>query len=147
MSKRYYLASARELVRINGTTKAPVMNHASESSLGVVTIRAFAMTEKFIHTNLQLIDTDATLFFHTIAALEWVLLRVETLQNLTVFTSTLLLVFIPRGVITTGTVTMSSGFQVPFFCPFFYWVEFLYLYASGSPELKHNPLKSITKFT
>nr|XP_010915338.1 ABC transporter C family member 8 [Elaeis guineensis] len=100
--QRYYLASARELVRINGTTKAPVMNYASESSLGVVTIRAFAMTEKFIHTNLQLIDTDATLFFHTIAALEWVLLRVEALQNLTVFTSTLLLVFIPRGVIAPG---------------------------------------------
>ncbi|CAB4302935.1 unnamed protein product [Prunus armeniaca] len=39
----YYLASARELIRINGTTKAPVMNYAAETSLGVVTIRAFKM--------------------------------------------------------------------------------------------------------
>ncbi|KAL7163333.1 hypothetical protein ACSBR2_039431 [Camellia fascicularis] len=31
----YYQASARELMRINGTTKAPVMNNAAETSLGV----------------------------------------------------------------------------------------------------------------
>lgn len=39
--QRYYIASARVLVRINGTTKAPMMNHATESMLGVITIRAF----------------------------------------------------------------------------------------------------------
>ncbi|KAF5931953.1 hypothetical protein HYC85_028124 [Camellia sinensis] len=32
---RYYQASARELTRINGTTKAPIMNYATEKSLGV----------------------------------------------------------------------------------------------------------------
>ncbi|RLM54591.1 ABC transporter C family member 8-like isoform X2 [Panicum miliaceum] len=63
VTTRYYVSSARELVRINGTTKAPVMNYASESILGV-TIRAFAATERFIHSNMELIDTDATLFFH-----------------------------------------------------------------------------------
>nr|QEY08334.1 ATP-binding cassette sub-family C member 8 [Crocus sativus] len=100
--QNYYLASARELVRINGTTKAPVVNYASESSLGVVTIRAFAMTERFFQANLKLINIDATLFFHTIAAMEWVLLRVEALQILTVLTSTLILVFLPKGVISPG---------------------------------------------
>ncbi|KAM0851579.1 hypothetical protein ACQ4PT_052345 [Festuca glaucescens] len=69
--QRYYIASARELVRINGTTKAPVINYAAESMLA---------SDRFIKTNLQLIDTDATLFFYTNAALEWVLLRVEALQ-------------------------------------------------------------------
>ncbi|KAL2539145.1 ABC transporter C family member 8 [Abeliophyllum distichum] len=39
----YYQPSARELMRINGTTKAPVMNYASETALGVATIRAFTM--------------------------------------------------------------------------------------------------------
>ena len=106
--KRYYLASARELVRINGTTKAPVMNHVGETVLGVVTIRAFAMTERFITTNLELIDTDATLFFHSIGALEWVLLRVETLQNLIVFSSALFLVLVPKGTINAGNVLICS---------------------------------------
>lgn len=143
--QRYYLASARELVRINGTTKAPVMNHASETSLGVVTIRAFAMTEKFIHTNLQLIDSDATLFFHTIATLEWVLLRVETLQNLTVFTSTLLLIFIPQGVIAPGflglclsyALTLSSA-QV-FLTRFYSYLENYIISVERVKQFMHIP--------
>ncbi|KAK8940108.1 ABC transporter C family member 10 [Platanthera guangdongensis] len=39
--QRYYLASAKELMRINGTTKSLVANHLAESVSGVVTIRAF----------------------------------------------------------------------------------------------------------
>ena len=42
----YYQASSRELMRINGTTKAPVMNFAAETSLGVVTVRAFNMVDR-----------------------------------------------------------------------------------------------------
>lgn len=100
--KRYYIASARELVRINGTTKAPIMNYTAESMLGVVTIRAFAMTKRFIQNNLQLIDTDAALFFHTIAALEWVLLRVEALQILIIITASVFLVFLTEGTTAPG---------------------------------------------
>jgi hypothetical protein len=101
--QRYYIASARELVRINGTTKAPVMNYAAESMLGVITIRAFAATNRFIKTNLQLIDTDATLFFYANAALEWVLLRVEVLQILVIVTSSVLLIMLPEGAVAPGT--------------------------------------------
>lgn len=101
--QRYYIASARELVRINGTTKAPVMNFAAESMLGVITIRAFASTKRFIQTNLQLIDVDATLFFYTSAALEWVLLRVEVLQIMVIITSSILLVSLPEGAVAPGT--------------------------------------------
>ncbi|VAH58258.1 unnamed protein product [Triticum turgidum subsp. durum] len=100
--QRYYIASARELVRINGTTKAPVMNYAAESMLGVVTIRAFAATNRFIQTNLQLIDMDATMFFYTNAALEWVLLRVEAMQILVIVTSSILLVMLPAGSVAPG---------------------------------------------
>ncbi|PKA59029.1 ABC transporter C family member 8 [Apostasia shenzhenica] len=100
--QNYYLSSARELVRINGTTKAPIMNYAAESYLGVVTIRAFRSVDRFFSTNLKLIDTDAALFFHTIAAMEWVLIRVELLQNITIITSTLFLVLVPQGTISPG---------------------------------------------
>jgi len=107
--QRYYIASARELVRINGTTKAPVMNYAAESMLGLITIRAFAATNRFIQTNLQLIDTDATLFFCTNAALEWVLLRVEAMQILVIVTSSILLVMLPEGSVAPGAY--YSGFK------------------------------------
>ena len=73
------------------------MNYAAETSLGVVTIRAFTVMERFVHNTLKFIDTDATLFFHTNAAMEWVLIWVEALQSLTIFTATLPLVLLPPG--------------------------------------------------
>ncbi|KAF0926592.1 hypothetical protein E2562_026903 [Oryza meyeriana var. granulata] len=110
--QRYYIASARELVRINGTTKAPIMNYAAESMLGVITIRAFAETKRFIQTNLQLIDTDATLFFYTNAALEWVLLRVEALQILVIVASSILLVSLPEGAVAPGFLGLCLSYAL-----------------------------------
>ncbi|XP_058074067.1 ABC transporter C family member 8-like isoform X2 [Magnolia sinica] len=110
--QEYYLASARELIRINGMTKAPVMNYAAETSLGVVTIRAFNMTSRFFENSLRLVDSDATLFFHMNAAMEWVILRVEALQNLTIFTAALLLVLLPRGTIAPAFVGLSLSYSL-----------------------------------
>ncbi|KAI5396777.1 ATP-binding cassette sub- C member 8, variant 2 [Lathyrus oleraceus] len=95
--QQYYQATARELIRINGTTKAPVMNFASETSVGVVTVRAFNMVDRFFKTYLTLVDTDASLFFHSNAAMEWVVLRIEALQNMTVITASLLIILLPHG--------------------------------------------------
>ncbi|CBI35971.3 unnamed protein product, partial [Vitis vinifera] len=108
----YYLASARELIRINGTTKAPVMNYAAETSLGVVTIRAFKMVDRFFQNYLELIDTDAKLFFYSNAAIEWLVLRIEMLQNLTLVTAALLLVLLPKGVVVPGLVGLSLSYAL-----------------------------------
>ncbi|BBG98870.1 multidrug resistance-associated protein 6 [Prunus dulcis] len=106
----YYLASARELIRINGTTKAPVMNYAAETSLGVVTIRAFKMGNRFFHNYLKLVDTDARLFFHSNATMEWLIIRTEALQNLTFFVAAFFLVFLPRGYVDPGLVGLSLSY-------------------------------------
>ncbi|OEL13321.1 ABC transporter C family member 8 [Dichanthelium oligosanthes] len=83
-----------------------------ESILGVVTIRAFAAAERFIHSNMQLIDTDATLFFHTVAAQEWVLIRVEALQSLTIITAALFLVLVPPGTISPGFAGLCLSYAL-----------------------------------
>lgn len=89
-------------MRINGTTKAPVMNYASETSLGVATIRAFKMQERFFKDYMRLVDTDASSFIFSNATLEWLVLRIEALSNLTLFTASFLLVFIPKGFVPPG---------------------------------------------
>ncbi|XP_024014831.1 ABC transporter C family member 8 isoform X3 [Eutrema salsugineum] len=108
----YYLASARELIRINGTTKAPVMNYAAETSLGVVTIRAFGTVDRFFKNYLNLVDADAVLFFLSNAAMEWVIMRIEALQNVTLFTCALLLILIPKGYIAPGLVGLSLSYAL-----------------------------------
>ncbi|CAL5377263.1 unnamed protein product [Camellia sinensis] len=108
----YYQASARELMRINGTTKAPVMNYAAETSLGVVTIRAFNMANRFFQNYLKLVDNDAKLFFYSNATMEWLILRVEALQNLTLFTVVFLLVLLPKGYVDPGLVGLSLSYAL-----------------------------------
>ncbi|WJX86374.1 ATP-binding cassette sub- C member 8 [Trifolium repens] len=108
--QNYYQATARELVRINGTTKAPVMNFAAEISHGVVTVRAFNMVDRFFKNFIKLVDTDASLFFHSNVVMEWVILRVEAIQNLTVITAALLLILLPRGYVSSGLVGLSLSY-------------------------------------
>ncbi|CAJ1950915.1 unnamed protein product [Sphenostylis stenocarpa] len=110
--QEYYLASSRELMRINGTTKAPVVNYAAETSLGVVTVRALNMVNRFFNNYLKLVDMDATLFFHSNVTMEWSILRIEILQNLTVFTAALLLILLPKGYVSSGLVGLSLSYAL-----------------------------------
>ncbi|CAI8608030.1 unnamed protein product [Vicia faba] len=108
--QKYYQATARELTRINGTTKAPIMNFAAETSLGVVTVRAYNMADRFFKNYLTLVDTDASLFFHSNVAMEWVVLRIEAVQNLTVIAAALLLILLPQGYVSPGLVGLSFSY-------------------------------------
>jgi len=78
------------------------MNFAAETSLGVVTIRAFNLVDRFFKNYLKLVDADASLFFHSNVAMEWVVLRIEALQNLTVITAAFLLILHPQGYVSPG---------------------------------------------
>ncbi|KAK2406339.1 ABC transporter C family member [Trifolium repens] len=108
--QQYYQATATQLIRINGTTKAPIMNFAAETSHGVVIVRAFNMVDRFFKNYLKLVDTDASLFFHSNVTMEWVVLRIEALQNLTVITLALLLFLRPQGYVSPGLVGLSLSY-------------------------------------
>ncbi|XP_055832204.1 ABC transporter C family member 8 isoform X2 [Solanum dulcamara] len=110
--QEHYQPSAQELMRINGTTKAPVMNYVTETSLGVATIRAFGAVERFFQNYLTLVDADAKVFLCSNGALEWLVLRTEALQNITLFTASFLLVSIPKGYVSTGLVGLSLSYAL-----------------------------------
>ncbi|KAL4583725.1 hypothetical protein LXL04_008308 [Taraxacum kok-saghyz] len=108
----YYQPCARELIRINGTTKAPVVNYASETSHGVATIRAFKKENMFFKNYIKLVDIDASTFIFTNATLEWLVLRAEGLQNLTLFTAAFFLVVLPKSYIPPGLVGLSLSYAL-----------------------------------
>ena len=78
-SQRHYFATAKDLMQLNGTTKSLVANHLAESIAGSMTIRAFEEEDRFFVKNLDLIDVNATPFFHSFAANEWLIQQLETL--------------------------------------------------------------------
>ncbi|KAK0598305.1 hypothetical protein LWI29_033552 [Acer saccharum] len=82
-------------MRINGTTKSLVANHLAESISGAMTIRAFKEEERFLAKNLDLIDTNASPFFHGFAANEWLIQQLETHSTAVVASSAPCMVLLP----------------------------------------------------
>ncbi|KAJ9679716.1 hypothetical protein PVL29_021588 [Vitis rotundifolia] len=108
--QRYYFASAKELMRINGTTKSLVANHLAESIAGAMTIRAFEEEERFFVKNMDFIDTNASPFFHSFAANEWLIQRLEALSAMVLSSSALCMILLPPGTFTAGFIGMAMSY-------------------------------------
>ncbi|KAJ7969844.1 ABC transporter C family member 10-like [Quillaja saponaria] len=108
--QRYYFASAKELMRINGTTKSFVANHLAESVAGAVTIRAFEEEDRFFSKNLDLIDINASPFFHSFSANEWLIQRLEAVSAIVLASSALCMVLLPPGTFSSGFVGMALSY-------------------------------------
>ncbi|KAG5617155.1 hypothetical protein H5410_016979 [Solanum commersonii] len=108
--QKYYYASAKELMRINGTTKSFVANHLAESIAGAVTIRAFKEEDRFFMKTLKLIDINASPFFHNFAANEWLIQRLETITAIVLASSTLCMVLLPPGTLSSGFIGMALSY-------------------------------------
>lgn len=97
--QRYYIPTARELARLEGIQRTPILHHFSESLAGSSTIRAFEQEERFTDSNLCLIDNHSMPWFHNVAAMEWLSFRLNLLSNFVFAFSLVLLVTLPEGII------------------------------------------------
>ncbi|XP_070006835.1 ABC transporter C family member 3-like [Nicotiana sylvestris] len=97
--EQYYIPSARELARLNGTCKAPVIQHFAETISGSSTIRSFDQESRFQDTSMKLIDNYSRPKFHIAAAMEWLCLRLDMLSLITFAFSLIFLISLPVGTI------------------------------------------------
>ncbi|KAF8369673.1 hypothetical protein HHK36_032304 [Tetracentron sinense] len=97
--QQYYIPSARELSRLVGVCKAPVIQHFAESISGSTTIRSFDQESRFWDMNMKLIDGYSRPKFHTAGAMEWLCFRLDMLSSITFAFSLIFLISIPDGVI------------------------------------------------
>ncbi|CAK7324535.1 unnamed protein product [Dovyalis caffra] len=95
--QRYYIASARELSRLIGVCKAPVVQHFSETMLGAATIRSFDQQSRFQETNMKVTDAYSRPKFHIAGAMEWLCFRLDMLSSVTFAFSLAFLVSFPSG--------------------------------------------------
>uniref|UniRef100_A0ACD5ZL39 Uncharacterized protein n=1 Tax=Avena sativa TaxID=4498 RepID=A0ACD5ZL39_AVESA len=108
--QRYYLASAKELMRLNGTTKSALANHLGESISGAITIRAFEEQDRFFAKNLDLVDKNASPYFCNFAATEWLIQRLEIMSAAVLSFSAFVMVLLPQGTFSPGFVGMALSY-------------------------------------
>ncbi|KAK9927051.1 hypothetical protein M0R45_024256 [Rubus argutus] len=101
--QNYYMASAKELMRMNGTTKSALASQLAESIAGAVTIRAFRQEDRFFSKYLEFIDANASTDFNGFATNEWLIERLELLCAIVLSAAAL-------AITITQYSTSSSGF-------------------------------------
>ncbi|KAE8788118.1 MRP-like ABC transporter [Hordeum vulgare] len=105
-----YIATSRELTRLQGVTKAPVIDHLTESFLGSPIIRCFGKEDEFYQKNLDMIDSNLRMSFHNYAANRWFGFRLELIGTLVLSITAFLMISLPSNFIKKEFVGMSLSY-------------------------------------
>ncbi|CAK9137377.1 unnamed protein product [Ilex paraguariensis] len=106
----YYITTARELARMIGIRKAPILHHFSESISGAAIVRCFNEEVRFLKNILSLIDAYSCVSFHNSATMEWLCLRINFLFNLVVFLLLIILVNLPKSAIDPSLAGLAATY-------------------------------------
>ncbi|KAJ8755930.1 hypothetical protein K2173_024475 [Erythroxylum novogranatense] len=110
--QRYYIPTARELARLAGVQRAPILHHFAESLAGAATIRSFDQEDRFISSNTSLIDQHSRPWFHNVSAMEWLCFRLNLLSNFVFAFSLVLLVTLPEGIINPSIAGLAVTYGI-----------------------------------
>ncbi|CAO2034162.1 unnamed protein product [Urochloa humidicola] len=105
-----YIATSRELTRLQGVTEAPVTDHLTETILGAPTVRCFRKEDEFYQTNLDRINSNLRMSFHNYAANEWLGFRLELIGTLILSITAFLMISLPSNFIKKEFVGMSLSY-------------------------------------
>ncbi|KAL9997439.1 putative ABC-type xenobiotic transporter [Helianthus debilis subsp. tardiflorus] len=108
--QQYYLPSAREMSRLVGVCKGPVIQNFAETISGSTTIRSFDQQARFQDTNLKLNDDFSRPKFHAAAAMEWLGIRLDMLSSFTFAVFLIFLVSIPEGTIDASIAGLAATY-------------------------------------
>ncbi|CAK8560127.1 unnamed protein product [Lathyrus sativus] len=100
--QKYYIPSGRELSRLLGVCKAPVIQHFSETISGTSTIRSFDQVSRFQQTNMKLMDGYSRPKFNNSGAMEWLCFHLDMLSSVTFSFCLLFLISSPQGTINSS---------------------------------------------
>ncbi|WOG83782.1 hypothetical protein DCAR_0102960 [Daucus carota subsp. sativus] len=138
----YFLATSRELTRLDSITKAPVIHHFSESISGVMTIRGFRKQQIFFSENVNRVNANLTMDFHNNGSNEWLGFRLELLGSLILCISTMFMILLPSTIIKPENVGLSLSYGLSL-----NGILFWAIYMSCFVENKMVSVERVRQFT
>jgi ABC-type multidrug transport system fused ATPase/permease subunit len=85
--QKYYLATSRELKRLDSVSRSPIYSNFQESLAGTNTIRAFQQQNRFITLNEERVDYNQKAYYPSVSSNRWLAVRLEFIGALIVFGS------------------------------------------------------------
>ncbi|KAL8714669.1 MAG: hypothetical protein Q9220_001618 [cf. Caloplaca sp. 1 TL-2023] len=91
-SAAYYRASAREIKRHESVLRSSVFSRFGEAISGVSSIRAYGLQDRFVQGVREAVDQMNSAYYLTFSNQRWLSVRLDSIGNLLVFTTGILVV-------------------------------------------------------
>uniref|UniRef100_A0A8C5R5H5 Multidrug resistance-associated protein 1 n=1 Tax=Leptobrachium leishanense TaxID=445787 RepID=A0A8C5R5H5_9ANUR len=109
--QRFYVATSRQLKRLESVSRSPVYSHFNETLLGVSVIRAFGEQKQFINISDYRVDENQRAYYPSIVSNRWLAIRLEFVGNCIVLFASLFAV-ISRYTLSPGLVGLSVSYAL-----------------------------------
>ncbi|XP_019740371.1 multidrug resistance-associated protein 1 isoform X1 [Hippocampus comes] len=109
--QRFYVASSRQLKRLESVSRSPIYSHFNETLLGTSVIRAFGEQERFIRESDQRVDHNQKAYYPSIVANRWLAIRLEFVCNCIVSSAALFAV-IARESLSPGIMGLAISYAL-----------------------------------
>ncbi|XP_025410477.1 multidrug resistance-associated protein 1 isoform X2 [Sipha flava] len=109
--QRFYVATSRQLKRLESVSRSPIYSHFSETVTGASSIRAYGVESKFILQSEQKVDFNQTCYYPSTVANRWLAVRLETIGNLIIFFASVFAV-LGRDTLSPGIVGLSISYSL-----------------------------------
>ncbi|KAK9839590.1 hypothetical protein WJX84_006235 [Apatococcus fuscideae] len=138
--RRRFLATAREVKRLDAIAASPIFSNFGETLQGLVTVRAFHQEQQFLERNRRLIDESNRCFIAQPALSRWVTLRLQAISIVLVFATATSVVLLLRdnpglaGLALTSALSTTGVVQ---------WL----VQEATSLEVRMNSVERIIEYT
>ncbi|XP_028669919.1 multidrug resistance-associated protein 1 isoform X2 [Erpetoichthys calabaricus] len=109
--QRFYVATSRQLKRLESVSRSPVYSHFNETLLGTSVIRAFQEQSRFISESDSRVDYNQKAYYPGIVANRWLAVRLEFVGNCIVLFAALFAV-LARNSLSAGLVGLSISYAL-----------------------------------
>ncbi|XP_032583422.1 multidrug resistance-associated protein 1 isoform X5 [Drosophila sechellia] len=110
VAQRFYVATSRQLMRLESVSRSPIYSHFSETVTGASTIRAYNVGDRFIEESDAKVDKNQVCKYPSVIANRWLAIRLEMVGNLIILFASLFAVL--GGQTNPGLVGLSVSYAL-----------------------------------